>query len=198
MEFAKIILEYIKILMWPAILVIIVFTYEETILDLIKNREIDAFGLKIGPRIEDISKNYVTAVDDIVAGIDDTEDNRTLLIKLDSLRKNVTKELSLVQEQTAPTLIEGRVVSKLVSVAKHERLGFEAILGQDVDSAIQQFGLASTTWPDYHNVSEIEKQLIKAKATLNTNENWSKFNKLVLQKYSWGMPADLRSKFKAN
>jgi hypothetical protein len=86
-----------------------------------------------------------------------------------------------VREQTAPTLIENRAVSKLLSAADHERSGFEAILNQNVNLAIKQFGSARAVWPDDHNVSEIEKQIIKAKATLKTNKAWSKFNNLVLQ-----------------
>lgn len=80
MEFAKIILEYIKVLMWPIILVVIVFTYEEAVLDLLENREVDAFGLKIGQRIEDISKNYATEINELKANIVNTDDNKALLI----------------------------------------------------------------------------------------------------------------------
>ncbi len=45
---ANIVLEYIKVLIWPIILVSAFTIFSEDLLDIIKNREIEAFGLKVG------------------------------------------------------------------------------------------------------------------------------------------------------
>ena len=201
MDSAKLILEYIKTLIWPAILIIVLFSYEDDVVDLLKSREIDAFGLKIGQRIEDISSNYETEIADLREKIENANgvegSNEALLSKIDSINKNVTRELSLIQQQTVePALIEQRVVSKTFAASIHERKGFEAILKQEAQQAITEFRAATLAWPDYHNVAELEKLLQDRKDSLTSQNDWQQLNRLILQKYSWGMPEDIRLQFK--
>ena len=65
-----------------------------------------------------------------------------------------------------------------------------------MNAAIHQFGEERNVWPEYHNVSELEALLIERKATLNNELTWITLERLILQKYSWGMPDDIRARFK--
>ena len=66
MEFAKLLHEYIKTLIWPVILLVVIFSYEDEVIGLLENREIDAFGLKIGARIEDFSNNFLFSIKNVI------------------------------------------------------------------------------------------------------------------------------------
>ena len=55
MDVLKLILDYIKVLMWPAMLFLSVFFYEDELLYLLENREIEAFGISIGSQIQELS-----------------------------------------------------------------------------------------------------------------------------------------------
>jgi len=58
MERANLILEYIKVLIWPLILIGGFAFYSDKLFGIIENREIDAFGLKIGKQVDEVSSNY--------------------------------------------------------------------------------------------------------------------------------------------
>lgn len=195
MEYSKIVLEYIKTLIWPIILIVAFFSYEDEMLDLLKNREIDAFGLKIGKNIDVISTAYSTEINALKQSIVDAGGNEELLNKIADIDKNIKKELSAVKQQTeSPQLIEPKAVSRS-QVSVIEREGFEAIVNQDVTLAIQKFSAASELWSDYHNVSEIKRLLIRQQSGLNSPEAWLALNRTILEKYSWGMPSDIRAQF---
>jgi hypothetical protein len=196
MEFAKLFHDYLKTLIWPVILLVIVFSYEKEVMGLLENREIDAFGLKIGARIKDFSANYENELQELRMVIDATPNNEALLTKIETIDQNASRELAQVQEASINTkLIKDQTVSKF-SVAAAERAGFEAILDRNVDVAISQFGSARKIWADYHNVSELEKVLKRKKSNLNNEANWQDLEELILQKYSWGMPSDIRARFR--
>jgi hypothetical protein len=195
MEFAKLLHEYIKTLIWPVILLVVIFSYEDEVIGLLENREIDAFGLKIGARIEDFSNNYENELSELKTAIQQTSNDQTLLSKVETISRNTQSELAQLQEaSTNLRSIKDRSVSKIV-VANAERAGFEAILNRNVNVAITQFAAARKAWPDYHNVAELEKVLRNKKSSLTNEASWQDLEQLVLQKYSWGMPADIRAKF---
>jgi capsule polysaccharide export protein KpsE/RkpR len=200
MDFAKLLHEYIKTLIWPVILLVVIFSYEKEVMGLLENREIDAFGLKIGARIgeqiKEFSANYDNELQDLRVAIENTPNNEALLKKINSIDKNVKRELEQVQNVSNNTdLIQDRTVSKFAAAAA-ERAGFEAILNRNVDVAISQFSSARQLWPDYHNVAELEKILRRKKSSLNNEASWLALETLILQKYSWGMPNDIRVRFK--
>jgi capsule polysaccharide export protein KpsE/RkpR len=198
MEFAKLLHDYIKTLIWTFILLVVIFSYEKEVMGLLENREIDAFGLKIGARIKDFSTNYENELQELKAVIEQTPNNEALLTKIETIDQNATRELKQVQNaSTNANLIKNRAVSTF-AVAAAERAGFEAILERNVDVAISQFGSARKLWADYHNVSELEKVLQRKKSSLNNEASWLDLEELILQKYSWGMPNDIRERFKSS
>ncbi len=200
MDLARLVLEYIKTLIWPVLLIVAILAYEKPIFDLLESREIDAFGLKIGSRIENISKNYETEIADLKTTIESgvTDNSRTdLLIKIESINDNIKRDLSQVRNQT---IASGSASSTeqfdSSNAAFHERRGFSAILEHDVRRAIESFSEARKAWPEYHNVAELERVLKQRELDLNNALAWKELNQLILQKYSWGMPKDIRQRFK--
>jgi hypothetical protein len=199
MDFAKLILEYIKALMWPIILVAAFFTYDDVILELLQTRKIDAFGLSIGERIDNIAENSELAIQEITRNLENTDDKALLLSQLETVNKNIKKDLRQISQQTSqPSLLERNAVSTILSAAEYERAGFEAILQRDSNEAITQFNLARGRWPDYHNVTEIEALLKRRQIQLINPAAWEALEQTILQDYSWGMPSDLRQKFNSN
>lgn len=51
-EFGRLVLDYIRSFMWPVILVLAALFYWEDLMSLIKEREVDVFGVRIGPAVE--------------------------------------------------------------------------------------------------------------------------------------------------
>jgi hypothetical protein len=55
-ELGRLILEYLRVFMWPMVLLIIVLIYWEDFFALVRDREVNVFGLEIGPTVERIQR----------------------------------------------------------------------------------------------------------------------------------------------
>ncbi|MEP6921579.1 MAG: hypothetical protein ABI967_10685 [bacterium] len=81
-----------------------------------------------------------------------------------------------------------------------EAKGFNFLLSKDAQAALDAFAHAEKLWPAYHSVSEIKKLLQENQAALSAapregkSEVWSSFYRTLVNKYSWGMPADIKDK----
>jgi len=196
-ERAKIILEYIKVLIWPFILIMGFYFYSEKLFGLIENREIDAFGLKIGKQLDDVSSNYKAELEALKTSIKNSKDS-FLLKKVEIIEINLERELTQVKQTALNKEAPSSTIARKTKVAKLERDGFIAIINRDQNGAISAFSEASNLWPDYHNVSEIEKLLQKNKQRLSNDksaEAWNRVIKTISEQYSWGMPNDIRVQF---
>jgi hypothetical protein len=84
--------------------------------------------------------------------------------------------------------------------ADWELKGFDFIVNKDAEAAIQAFANAVKLWPSYHNVAEIRKLLEANRAALvaapreGSSGPWSNVYRILISKYSWGMPADVKTK----
>ena len=107
---------------------------------------------------------------------------------------NVTQPIAAVQPASDNSRTEATDL---------ELKGFDFIVSKDVDAALQAFTNAEKLRPNYHNVAEIRKLLEDNRATLaaaprkGKNEAWSNLYRTLVSKYSWGMPADIKSKLTA-
>ncbi len=104
---------------------------------------------------------------------------------------NVTQEVSTVAATSVPPR---------EAAADAELKGFDFLVSKDAEGSIQAFALAEKLWPTYHNVAEIRKLLEENRAALvaapkdGKSEPWTKVYRLVLSRYSWGLPADVKAK----
>ncbi|ALU45370.1 hypothetical protein [Pseudoalteromonas rubra] len=193
----RLVLEYIKVFLWPAILILAFAVYGDKLFKIIEQREVDAFGLKLGKQIEDISSNYEAQIAQLKKDIEASQEPATLLKKVDGIQVNLAKQLSSVK-QTVLLTETPTVPNRKAQVDQYERAGFNAILARDVSEALSQFSAAQAIWPDYHNVSEIKRLLSKQKNQLQDSQNtaWQAVFDTVLTQYSWGMPDDIRVQFR--
>lgn len=193
----RLVLDYIKVFLWPAILILAFAVYGDKLFKIIEQREVDAFGLKLGKQIEDISSNYEAQIAQLKKDIEASQEPATLLKKVDGIQVNLAKQLSSVK-QTVLLTETPSVPNRKAQVDQYERAGFNAILARDISEALSQFSAAQAIWPDYHNVSEIKRLLSKQKNQLHDSENtaWQAVFDTVLTQYSWGMPDDIRAQFR--
>jgi hypothetical protein len=85
------------------------------------------------------------------------------------------------------------------SAAEYEKRGFVSLLDQNFDQAFKDFNEAARLYPDLHNVQEIRDLLRRQKVPLQTNDpaSWKTLFSNILEKYSWGMPAEVKSQMLA-
>ena len=218
----RLVLDYIKAFMWPVVAIIVVLIYQDDVRQILTEREVDIFGLRIGERVEQIESQAMAEIEDLrllleaqEAQADDgvadgaaPQLREDIATKLDSLESNLSREIARVQVeqqalQAAPpaqrqvTLdAEG---SRATRAAAAERRGFEALIDHDVRAAIAAFGEARDIWPEYHNVAEISRALTRRRDKLDDPDSpaWPQLYREILTRYSWGLPEDIRTEIRA-
>lgn len=210
----RLILDYIKAFMWPAVALVVVIVYQDDVRRILTERQVDIFGLRIGDRVEQIETQALAEIEDIRvlletrerAGGDAEQDarlNEDIDAKLSSLERNLSREISQVREtgQAARSLpsaerpaATGTADSRAELAEAAERRGFEALIKRDASAAITAFEEAYEVWPEYHNVAEISRVLRERREDLADPESeaWPTLYREILTRYSWGMPQDQR------
>jgi hypothetical protein len=199
------ILEYIKTLItWPLILGAFMLIYGERLMTIAENRQIKAgpSGLEIGDRIE-TSKQQLVYLDEIVGKI---KSNPTDAQKVTDLAKELSQSIQSFRKglsqdiQNTPIKIS---IDDIRSAEEGERKGFEYILSKDIDAAISSFAKAEKLWPTFHNVGEIRGLLESRRPSLSAASEterdgvWQEIYGEILSKYSWGIPADVRTQIRS-
>ena len=195
MERPQLILEYIKVLMWPLIVVLGFGFYSEQFFQIIQSREVEVFGLKIGNQVDEIASSYKAELDALKTEMS-TSGDTSMLKRVESIEVNLERELARIKHSAVVEVSPG-VTARQQRVRLLEHEGFMAMIDEDLDGAITAFSAASAAWPDYHNVAEIEGLLIKNRPQLAVGDNsaaWQALFQQVLNEYAWGMPADIRKK----
>lgn len=193
MELAKLILEYLKVLLWPVILLFVLGFYGDQVVQILETRNVDAFGLKISGDLDSLSDNYEQEINSLKALIAELENGNKdqLITKLDRISGNVKQEINLMRTQLSSP--DDRLLEdKKQQAIQAERNGFEAIIQGDLNTALAEFTTAKALWPTYHNVAEIHRLLSGQASQLNTPEQWASLCSTILEKYSWGIPKDIR------
>ena len=198
------ILEYVKTLMWPVVVLFIVVVYAADFREILRTREVDIGGvLRIGSAVENLNQELQAKLADlrelakqVEPGASGVEAREQLETKITAIEENFTREAARIQTvapaaQAAPA---AQVASPEARASEAERREFDAI-----DGAIAAFSEAATIWPEYHNVSEIRDLLSRAKPTMESlpagerRARWMDLQKTLLTRYSWGMPEDVRT-----
>jgi len=194
---ASLVLEYIKTLIWPVILVSALVVYSDELLGILEDREIEAFGIKIGKQIDDVSSSYKAELEALKEQIKSSTNNEAALRKIETIEKGLDKELAYVRTSAITQQAPTTTLTSREQVNLLEREGFEAILNHDITQAIEAFSSARDVWPDFHNISEIRALLVNRKQVLsneNNQDEWRSVIEKILEEYSWGMPADIRER----
>jgi len=216
----RLVLDYIKAFMWPAVALVVVLIYQDDVRQILSERQVDIFGLRIGERVEQIESQTMAEIEDIRLLLEtqrqatgDAEPNPQLSediqTKLSSLERNLSREISQVQTaQQAPApapagapqdLAPAAGESREARAAAAERRGFEALIDHDAAAALAAFEAAHIIWPHYHNVAELVRTLRNRQDRLAAPESpaWAELYRDILTQYSWGLPPDLRAAIRA-
>jgi len=208
----RLVLDYIKAFMWPAVALVVVLIYQDDVRQILSERQVDIFGLRIGERVEQIESQTMAEIEDIRLLLDaqrqaagsaegaapTPELSADIDTKLSSLERNLSREIAQVQtaQQEPQTTLrdDPRAVRFGIAAGVAERAGFEALIARDVDAAIAAFDEARAIWPEYHNVAEIGRALRNRRDHLADPQSpaWTELYRDILTRYSWGLPADLR------
>ena len=197
MKAAELILEYIKVLAWPLIIALGFLFYGQDFINILKSREVEAFGLRIGSQVEELNDNYKAEIEALKAQLAQSElcdESNDLIDKLDNIEANLNK--SLTQVRTSAITQTTETLSKADLAKNAETLGFQAILDRDINQARRSFSEAVNIWGEYHNVSEISNLLDSRKyndLASDDLEGWEEIIEEILDKYSWGMPTSIRN-----
>jgi len=221
-ELAKIVLDYIRALIWPVMLVAGAFLFNEDIIKLINEREIKFAGLEIGSkvteRINSVKENTKAELEDIKELLQEfdaaktqsldtaTQISEKIIEKITTLNKNIDKDVGQISQDVSVLQENHPKRSSLPNqqqdAMEFESKGFQFLLDRDIEEAINAFTKAEELWPSYHNILEIKQFLLSEKTRLLNTENtnndlaWEKVYVTLLSKYSWGMPDDFREKFR--
>ena len=215
----RLILDYLRIFIWPAILLIVVLLYRDDVREILRNREFEVAGVfKIGQQVERLEAQAAEEIADVRVLVQQLQERPDLPAetvaadiesKLTRLTSNLSREVQEIQ-QIAPGLAPAsggddreaaqaaREPRSAASVAALEREGFQALIDRDPAGALAAFERAEALMADYHNVAEIRALLADHQADLADPDApaWSKLYRVILTKYSWGMPSDLRPKLR--
>lgn len=196
MEMAKLVLDYIKALMWPMILAIVLFMYSDEVLEIISTREVDAFGLKLGGTLDNLAETYEAEIAVLKSQIAEFESNNEgqkgeLISKLNSISSNVRQDLTALRSKVESP--SNDVTTNKEEAMAAEQQGFEALKNKNIDLAIAQFAIAKEKWPNYHNVDELHTLLNRMRGQLRSPAQWQKLYQTILTNYSWGMTKSVRA-----
>jgi hypothetical protein len=123
-------------------------------------------------------------------------------LAFDQIIKMIEKvaELELKKEENENLKTEKEILKlqnsniDIYLVRKTEKEGFEAILDNKIDDAILKFSEVENLYPKYHNAYELYIYLKKLKVEGKSINKENK--KEIVEKYSWGMPSEIKKLFK--
>jgi hypothetical protein len=203
METMKLTLEYIKVLIWPLVLIFAFAFYGNQLFSIIENREIDAFGLSIGRQIDkqldDINNNNQAQLNELKKTIKTLTNNSELIAQVEGIQKNVSKQISNVRKRENFEQLDENANIDRVKAKSLEKNGFEAIINREINTAVNLFEESSQLWPEHNNVKEIARLLNQQQAQLKNKSDptaWKTVYRKILNQYSWGMPERVRDEMK--
>ncbi len=211
--FARLVLDYARALIWPAAVVTAILLFHGEVRQILTEREWEMFGVRVGARIQQISANVRGELDEIrmllaelqqASPQDRARVAEEVETRIASLERNLGREFRQIQEiETAPAerpLPPSRpptvapVAVGRETAARWEGRGFEQLVQRQVGPAIESFTRAHELWPDYHNVAEIRRLLVRQQEALADSGSpaWRELYEIILTRYSWGMPDHVR------
>ena len=207
---AMLVLEYLKVFVWPLLLLVGVLMFRPQIVEIISTRELSIGSLTVGKKIEGIGNSMQQQlaiqkryIEEIEAHADNPalvrENARWLLGVIPTVQKNVGQDIVALQQeiQAGEAPARGASPASPKTAREWEQKGFEALLAKDVDAAIGAFSQAEALSPTYHNVAEIHRLLADRRDALKAKDaDWKSVYKLIAGRYSWGMPAEVLSRLK--
>jgi len=122
-ELGRLVLDYIRTFMWPAVLLLIALFYWEDLISVVKERQVSVFGVEIGPAVERLQQVEATTQQEL----------QDVAVLVEALNASYQQDLEAAIEQLRA---EGGTTS--AALPQPERA---AVVAQDIDaklSSLQQ------------------------------------------------------------
>ena len=219
---AHILLEYLRTLIWPLLVIVVVFAYRQDIMRVVESREIKVGPVEVGRKLEDLNDKTKDELQTVAARLERIEGAATnapdnvkraiadVRTSVGAIQDNYSKEAQLIQQQIATPPVQSPIQTPLPpqtavqtavsnEVQQFEEEGFRAIKERKLTEAIDAFAKAESISPTYHNVAEIHALLRDKRAELAgldadaRKSEWKDVDRTILNKYSWGMPKRYRA-----
>lgn len=206
---ARLVLEYLRAFAWPVVVLVILGLYGKDLIGMVGERGFEAFGVRFGPRIEEVQEQVEAELADVRHLLERqksapegereqiTED---LTNKVEKLGENVTRAVDQIRQFEEPEPA-GRQAAAQASIGRRtdaQRLtrdGFQALIDRDAGRALAVFDEAHELWPTYQNVAEIRALLRREIERLQDKDSaaWKEVYRRILTDYSWGMSQQERA-----
>lgn len=217
---AELVLEFIKVFIWPVLLVTAILIYHDTAIDIIKNRKWKVGIVEVGDRVVSLEKavqeqliyqkDYLVLIKEHSAEPEMVNEYADLLLSsLKNTQIGISNEVRTIETSIRST--ERREPVNETASERHadenepttaiewENAGFKYLLSKDIDNALNAFTESEKIWPIYHNVAEIRALLNKEKMNLKAEDaiEWKHVYKKILSEYSWGVPYNIRQQMQS-
>lgn len=217
---SELLLEAVRILIWPCMVAFGLILYSDTVVEILTTRKVRIGDLEIGDKVSSLEEALQSQLQGQVYYLNEIKDNKNnaLVVEkyvslamnsIESARVGVKNAVKTIQDDL-PQGSGAQVVreynssekgvervpvgsNRSVQAKAWETVGFKYVLDKDVDNAIKYFSQAEAVWPEYHNVAELKKLLSNSKKELEQKQSarWNEIYKIILSRYSWGMPTDM-------
>lgn len=206
----ELVLESIKIFMWPLVILVAIFWFGNDLKDMLKNRSFKIGLVEVGDRISNLEgsvqgglisqKDFLNQIlenaDDSIMVRELTEkalqDIKNAQIDIQEEIQNISQAVPELSQAT-PEQVKS-TSTKALTAQDWEDKGFQALLARNITAVIEALTEAEKIRPDLHNVSEIRRLMVKNKELLKdpNSQSWKIVYQEILKKYSWGMPSYAR------
>jgi hypothetical protein len=184
------------------------------------NGEFELAGvLKLGRQVSQIKENTNEGLGDtraLLATVQNGDVSTSRIVedieaKIGKVERNLDREVRQIRSAETDVPVRSKSVQQfiraeelangkaLATAQAQERIGFEALLKRDVAAARRAFDAAFASYPEYHNVTEV-RVILESEQVAPANPQsaeWDRLHQRILTTLSWGMPAELRPRFRS-
>ena len=138
-ELGRLVLDYIRTFMWPAVLLLVAVFYWDDLMSVVRERQVNVFGIEIGPAVERLQQVEATAQQEL----------KDVAALVDALKASYQEDLQAALEQIraeggTPETLPGPDRSAVVA---HDIDAKLASLQQNLGREVQQIQQAVTQAP---------------------------------------------------
>jgi hypothetical protein len=131
-ELGRLILDYLRIFMWPVIVVALATFYFEDLMEVVKGREVNIFGLEIGPAVAQLQETTEQELADLQALVAELKANYRRELEAAGRAETGAPAEAAVSEQTqqAAQAVETKLSSLRANLDREARALREAAIQQ--------------------------------------------------------------------
>ena len=216
----RLMLDYLRTFRWPALILVLLFGYSDKIWNLMDSREFELAGvLKLGRQVSQIKENTNEGLGDTRALLVTVQNGdvftsrivEDIEAKFGKVERNLDREVRQIRSAETDVPVRSKSGQQSIKAAElanakalataqaQERIGFEALLKRDVAAARRAFDAAFASYPEYHNVKGV-RAILESEQVAPANPQsaeWDRLHQRILTDLSWGMPAELRPRFRS-